>query len=314
MSERVPALARAADEAGAAAAALLEDADVLYAAAVRDVDDGVRGGTVLRGEVLARWQEFVGTGELLRGLQSGVARMRDRVTSMFTGRPMADQEVAEAVESSVESLVRAAADRAAERTAEAWRGRPGGAALLGASRSVLARSSEDFSERLRTEVRAWQGDVLTLVSSQGAQRRTAARLASFGVNGAGLTVMLLVFAQTGGLTGTEVLVAGGTSALSQKVLEAVFGDGAVRALATQARHDLMDRVEKLLGAEADRFRILVLDGAPDPGAAESLRAAAHDLERARRASAAVSRPAPPPAPPPAPAPEPRLSWWRRAFG
>jgi energy-coupling factor transporter ATP-binding protein EcfA2 len=316
MSERVPALARAADETSAAAAALLEDADVLYGAAVRDVDDGVRGGTVLRGEVLARWQEFVGTGELLRGLQSGVARFRDRLASAFTGRPLADQEVADAVESSVESLVRAAADRAAERTAEAWRGRPGGAALLGASRSVLARSSEDFAERLRTEVRAWQGDVLALVSSQGAQRRTAARLASFGVNGAGLTVMLLVFAQTGGLTGTEVLVAGGTSALSQKLLEAVFGDGAVRALATQARLDLMERVETLLGAEADRFRSLVQAGAPDPGAAAALRAAAHDLERARRESAEVSRPAPVPAPPdPAPAPdEPKQSWWRRVFG
>ena len=205
MSERVPALARAADESSAAAAVLLEDADVLYAAAVRDVDDGVRGGTVLRGEVLARWQEFVGTGELLRGLQSRVGRIRDRVASAFTGRPLPDEEVADAVESSVESLVRAAADRAAERTAEAWRGRPGGAALLGASRTVLARSSEDFAERLRTEVRAWQGDVLDLVSSQGAQRRTAARMASFGVNGAGLAVMLLVFAQTGGLTGAEVL-------------------------------------------------------------------------------------------------------------
>jgi hypothetical protein len=314
MSERVPALARAADEAGAAAAALLEDADVLYAAAVRDVDDGVRGGSVLRGEVLARWQEFVGTGELLRGLQSRVGRVRDRVTSALTGRPPAEEQVADAVESSVESLVRAAADRAAERTAEAWRGRPGGAALLGASRSVLARSSEQFSETLRTEVRAWQGDVLALVSSQGAQRRTAARLASFGVNGAGLTVMLLVFAQTGGLTGAEVLVAGGTSALSQKLLEAVFGDGAVRALATQARHDLMDRVERLLGAEADRFRSLVLAGAPDANAAAGLRAAAQDLEQARRASAAVSRPATPPPMPPAPVPPPKTSWWRRAFG
>jgi hypothetical protein len=234
---------------------------------------------------------------------------------MFTGRPMADEEVADAVESSVESLVRAAADRAAERTAEAWRGRPGGAALLGASRSVLARSSEDFAERLRTEVRAWQGDVLSLVSSQGAQRRTAARLASFGVNGAGLAVMLLVFAQTGGLTGTEVLVAGGTSALSQKLLEAVFGDGAVRALATQARHDLMERVEALLGAEADRFRELVRAGAPDPHAAAALRAAAHELEQARRASGEISRPAAPALAPVAPAPpELTQSWWRRVFG
>jgi hypothetical protein len=147
-------------------------------------------------------------------------------------------------------------------------------------------------------------------------------VASFGVNGAGLAVMLLVFAQTGGLTGAEVLIAGGTSAVSQKVLEAVFGDGVVRAMATQARLDLMERVEKLLADEAERFRTLVLAGTPDPGGAEGLRAAAHELELARRASAAVSRPSAPPArpapptlaAPPAAGPEPKLSWWRRAFG
>jgi hypothetical protein len=139
-------------------------------------------------------------------------------------------------------------------------------------------------------------------------------MASFGVNGAGLAVMLLVFAQTGGLTGAEVLIAGGTSALSQKVLEAVFGDGVVRALATQARHDLMDRVDKLLGAEAERFRTLVLAGAPDPAAAAALRAAAQELEQARRASSEVSRPAPRPAPAPVAEPTAKLSWWRRAFG
>ncbi len=314
MSERVPALARAADEASAAAAALLEDADVLYGAALREVDDGVRGGSVLRGEVLARWQEFVGTGELLRGLQSGIGRFRDRVTSVLTGRPPVAQEVAEAVESSVESLVRAAADRAAERTAEAWRGRPGGAARLGASRSVLARTSPEFSEALRTEVRAGQGDILELVASEGGERRTAARLASFGVNGAGLVVMLGVFAQTGGLTGAEIAVAGGTSALSQKLLEAVFGDAAVRALATTARGQLLDRVERLLRAEADRFRSLVLQGAPDPSAAAELRAAAAALEAARRGSTEVSRPVPVPAPAPAVEPVPaKMPWWRRAF-
>jgi hypothetical protein len=74
----------------------------------------------------------------------------------------------------------------------------------------------------------------------------------------------------------------------------------------------MDRVERLLDAEAERFRSLVLAGAPDPSAASALRAAGQDLEQARRASAQVSRPA---APPPAPlAPQPKISWWRRAFG
>jgi hypothetical protein len=116
-----------------------------------------------------------------------------------------------------------------------------------------------------------------------------------------------------------VLIAGGTSAVSQKVLEAVFGDGVVRAMATQARQDLMERVEKLLGGEAERFRALVLAGAPRPGrgrgaAGGGARAGAGPprLERVSRPAAAPApaRPAPPAERPP----EPRLSWWRRAFG
>jgi hypothetical protein len=309
MGQRVPALARHADEQSAAAATLRDEVDAFHAAACREVDDAVRGGTVLRGEVLARWQEFVGTGELLRTLQSRVGWLRDRITAAFTGRPLPDEEVAQAVETSVESLVRAAADRAAERTAEAWRGRPGGIGLLGADAAALGRTSDGFGEVLRDEVRAWQGDVLRLVTEQGAERRTAARLASFGVNGAGLLVMLAVFAQTGGLTGAEVVVAGGTSALSQKLLEAVFGDTAVRALAAQARHDLEERVERLLGAEADRFRARVDAAAPAPDAAAGLRAAAAALEQARRSTVAVSRPGPVPA-----AASASGSWWGRRGG
>ncbi len=300
MGERVPALARHTAEQAVTAGTLRDEVDARYAAACREVDDGIRGGSVLRGEVLARWQEFVGTGELLRSLQARVSRLRDRIASAFTGRPLADAEVAQAVESSLESLVRAAADRAAEDSAEAWRARPAGAALLSPD---LAHVSADFSDRLRDEVRAWQGRVLQLVTEQGAERRTAARLASFGVNGAGLVVMLAVFASTGGLTGAEVVVAGGTSALSQKVLEAVFGDAAVRALAAEARADLLDRVETLLSAEADRFRSLVAGAAPAPDAADALRTAAATLEQLRRATLTVSRPAPA-APPPPPSPPP----------
>ena len=94
-------------------------------------------------------------------------------------------------------------------------------------------------------MRAWQGVVLDLVREQSASKRATARLASLGVNGAGLTVMLAVFAHTGGLTGAEVVVAGGTSALSQKVLEAIFG---IRRCGRSRRRPARTfaRVERLL--------------------------------------------------------------------
>ena len=290
MRQRVSAVAREVDDQLAAAALLRDEADQFYADAAREVDDGVRSGTVLRGEVLARWQEFVGTGELTRSLEQRIGRLRDRVAAFVTGRPAPTEAVEQALESSLESLVRAAADGAAERTVDAWRVRPAGRALLGERTRVLGHSSDGFRPTLEREVRAWQGRVLELVAQEGGHKRTRARLATFGTNATGLVAMLAVFSSTGGLTGVELLVAGGTTAASHKVLEAVFGDSAVRELAALARDDLLERVEDLLATERRRFDDLVDAASPDVDAAIGLRAALDGFEKARRASRALARP------------------------
>jgi energy-coupling factor transporter ATP-binding protein EcfA2 len=291
LRQRVASVAREVDDQLATAALLRDEADSAYADAALEVDDGVRSGSVLRGEVLARWQEFVGTGEMTRGLEERIGRLRDRVTAFLLGREQPTGPVGQALESSVEALVRASADGAAERTVDAWRVRAAGRALLGDRPRALAHVSDDFRPALEREVRAWQGRVLQLVAEEGRERRTAARLASFGTNGAGLALMLAVFAQTGGLSGVELLVAGGTTAASQKVLEAVFGDSAVRALAATARADLLTSVEDLLATERARFTGIVDAVAPEPDASITLRTALDEFERARRSSRAVNRPA-----------------------
>ena len=200
--------------------------------------------------------------------------------SLLSGSPAADAELRVAVENRVESVVRAAAERAAERTATAWRGRvPGRALLEGAPE--LDRASPSLEAATEDEVRAWQGVVFELVSEEGAAKRSTARIASLGVNGAGLTVMLAVFAHTGGLTGAEIVVAGGTSAVGQKVLEAIFGDQAVRALAARAREDLVERVDRLLRADAARFDALLDAAAPE---ADSFARLHSSLDAIRRAA------------------------------
>jgi hypothetical protein len=252
LPSRVEIVQAAADDQRAAAADLRAGVEAAYKDAVAEVDEAVRSGSLLRGEVLARWHDVVGTGDLMRALESRVSWLRDRLRSFATGKPAADAELKAAVETSVDAVVLAAADRAAERAASEWRQLAAGRALLGAAPRLDAVSPA-LLERTKEEVRSWQGYVFELVRSEGESKRTTARLASLGVNGAGLTVMLAVFVSTGGLTGTEVVIAGGTSALSQKVLEAIFGDQAVRALAAQARTDLLERVDRLLDAEAARF-------------------------------------------------------------
>ncbi len=279
---RVAVIVAAVEGQEAAAAALQAAAVAAYETARDGVDDGVRSGALLRGEVLARWQEFVGTGEWMRSLQAQVGRLRDRITAGLTGRAAPGDDLKVALESSVEQLLRAEADRAAERTVTAWRALPGGPALLGDRARELESVSAPFAEAARTEVRGWQGHVLELVRTEGQGKRTTARFLSFGVNGAGLVVMVAVFAHTGGLTGGEGAVAVGTSALGQRVLEAVFGDAAVRSLADRAREDLRVRADRLLELERSRFDALVAEAAPAHGTASGLQAATRTLSAARQ--------------------------------
>jgi hypothetical protein len=127
--------------------------------------------------------------------------------------------------------------------------------------------------------------VLELVRREGAGKRSQARLLSWGVNGAGAALMIAVFASTAGLSGAEVVIAGGTTAVGQRLLEAVFGDNAVRELAVAARTDLDARVDRVLRMEQDRFAELLDDVAPTPDAAAELRAAVAGLATARGARA-----------------------------
>ncbi len=276
---RVGKIAQAVEDQLAAASHLKEAVEYAYGRALARVDDTVRSGSLLRGEVLARWHDVVGTGDFMRALETRVGWLRDRVRAFVTGKPTAEAELTAEVETSLDAVVHTAADEAAEGAADAWRQDPAGRAIL-AGEPRLDTASPTFLAETASEMRAWQGQVFELVRREGADKRSTARLASLGVNGAGLTVMLAVFLQTGGLTGAEVAIAGGTSALSQKVLEAIFGDQAVRALAAQARSDLLERVERLLAAEAERFTGLLAPRAPAPDAAGRLRDALGRVEQA----------------------------------
>jgi energy-coupling factor transporter ATP-binding protein EcfA2 len=270
---------RAAMEQLAAAAELRAEADLAYTAALREVETALRSGSLLRGEVLSRWHEVVGTGDVMRALETRVGWLRDRLKSIVTGSPAADAELKVEVEHRVEAVVRTAAERAAERTARAWRERVPGRALL-QDAPALERATSELAAAAEDEVRAWQGVVFDLVRDEGANKRATARLASLGVNGAGLTVMLAVFAHTGGLTGAEVVVAGGTSAVGQKVLEAIFGDQAVRTLASRAREDLVERVDRLLREEAGRYHALLDEAVPEADGFARLHAAVDAIRRA----------------------------------
>jgi hypothetical protein len=263
---------------------LRDDADRAYEEAVVRIDEASADGTLLRGEVLARWQEFVGTGELLRNLETRVGWLRDRIVGLVKGRPQQVDKVAVAVESGLETLLLENAEEAAERAEASWRSVQAGHNLVEDSGRDLGRASRDFRSRAERTVRDWQHGVLEMVRTEGADKRSTARVLAFGVNGLSVALMVVVFASTAGVTGAEVGIAGGSAVIGQKLLEAVFGDQAVRRLAANARKDLNRRVKVLLDTERQRYLDVLDELEVDPEAAENIRKVSRRIDDLRFAA------------------------------
>ena len=261
--------------------ALLAAAQECFDLARRRVEDGMTDGTLLRGEVLARWQEFVGTGEFFRQIESTVARWRDRITSAIKGTAAPADTLGEALQTGVAALVQANLETASADTTRAWRRLSGGNEVITATPG-LAGVPATSSAAVEQMVRAWQGEVFDLVRTEGQGRRTNARVAAYGVNAIGLFLMLVAFAQTGGLVGAEVGIAGGTAVLAQRVLEAIFGDQAVRQMAAKARARLLELVDELYAQERGRFAKALADHTAPSDQAERLEAAAVRLRSVPR--------------------------------
>lgn len=230
----------AATALGAAIGQAVEDAGERVRAATRD-------GSLLRGEVLSRWQELIGTGEFLKNLEATVGRFRDRIGAFFRGTKPPAEEVGTAVEDSLQVLLASEARRAATDVERAWRGDIGLRDLAADGAANLPQETALLSESA-THVVAWQNDLLQMVRTEGSGKRTTARALSLGVNGLGVILMVVVLASTGGvITGAEIAAAGGTAVVGQRLLEAVFGEDAVRRMASRSRDGLVEHGREVTG-------------------------------------------------------------------
>jgi hypothetical protein len=139
---RVPRMAAHVDAQVVLRTRLRREAETAYATALAAFDEGTHDGTLLAGEVLARWQDYAASGDLgtaLRG-KRGIAAMRrggkrartDATTSRYAA-------LEAALRAAVQALVVSVADRAAEQVTRAWRDNTGGAALLSAAEETRSR-------------------------------------------------------------------------------------------------------------------------------------------------------------------------------
>ncbi|WP_315296398.1 dynamin family protein [Rothia mucilaginosa] len=260
-----------------------------YEDALTTIDGALSDGSLLRGEVLSRWHDFVGTGDFFRSLDSTIGRLRDRVGSALRGQPAAAQKVEDALESGIHAVVLDAAARASENTRTRWRASRAGRSLLArldapqatsavpeqnAEAKGEVQSAEDiFSAAVAEQIRLWQGSVLEMIREEGSDKRKRARFLSLGVNAAAVMLMVAAFSLTGGITGIEAGIAGGSGVVGTKLLESIFGEDAVRRMATRARTDLLERMSGLLTEHAQPFTAVLEETDPQADAEDIHRAA-----------------------------------------
>ncbi|PRX96248.1 GTPase [Allonocardiopsis opalescens] len=270
---RIPALAQQVEVQVAAERALAEQVESAYATALAEVDEDTRSGSLLRGEVLARWQDVAASGEILRSLRVSRGRRREAGhPRRASGRV---QALDQAIRDGLEALLVAGAERAAEGVLERWRATPGGAAL--AATPELERSHEGLRRRARNAVSAWQSKVLELVTAEGLTKRSVAKFVSVDPETLSLVCMVGLLGFGSGQSGE-----GGAGAAPQRLLRALFGAEALRSIGDRARTDLRGRIGTVFEEEKLRFtQVIEGAGAPEESVAVQLYQATYTLEVTR---------------------------------
>jgi energy-coupling factor transporter ATP-binding protein EcfA2 len=310
---RVPALAAQVEAQAALRDELIAAVAAAYRVALTEIETSTADGSLVRGEVLARWQDFAGSGELLRALQARRAMGRQRRRR----GPARAQSLRAAVRTALESLLISVADRAAEDSVSRWRNLPAGAALLdqlaagedgdewggsqfaadaglifgldpaetGAPKdspeqvaAALARASADLPTRAARAVSLWQDQVLRAVMAENVTKRSIARLVNFDDESLATVLMIGLLVQKAPGADDEESTIG----IPQRLLTSLFGAGPLRDVAKRTRADLLDRISLIFDEETLRFSKIISEAeVPDAGAAVQLYQATYALEVTR---------------------------------
>ena len=205
-----------------------QDIAQLVASYARDVAFS-SSDDVLRGEVSSRIAEVLDMTKTVSRVFSGIG---SRLKGAIRGQAAPDVQAQR-------DLTGGLAQRLADQYHRAWQ------EALRRARPLVDTSSMDellnvdaTAQLARATAQQWTREVTELVREQAESSRVSGRMIAGSINVVTVSLMVAAFTMTGGLTGVEVGIAGASAALSQTILEAVFGERTVRSLAQQAREAL----------------------------------------------------------------------------
>jgi hypothetical protein len=136
---RVPAMAAHVEAQVVLRGELRRAAETAYESAFAEASAGLEDGTLLRGEVLARWEDCMVGDDLRPRRGAKPAKSPSRKGKRARRGPSRPTALNTALRSAVESFIVSVADRAAEATDGTWRADPAGAVLLTDAAAERAR-------------------------------------------------------------------------------------------------------------------------------------------------------------------------------
>jgi hypothetical protein len=136
---RVPAVAAHVEAQVVLRAQLRRAAETAYQNAFAEAGTGLRNGTLLRGEVLARWEDCVVGGDLRPRRGAKPAKGGTKKGKRARRGPSRAAALNTALRSAIESFIGSVADRAAEAVEGNWRADPAGSVLLADAAAERAR-------------------------------------------------------------------------------------------------------------------------------------------------------------------------------
>jgi energy-coupling factor transporter ATP-binding protein EcfA2 len=245
-----------------------------FQSALADAEKGLRGSALLHGEVLARWQDCVESGDLsARKAAKGKAKRARR-------GPQRLAALSSALREAVESFIISLADQAAEQVDSRWRESPAGALLLSDAAAERARGEQvkqifesafgdnklpatsDLSARAARAVAAWQDHLAHLARDAGERNPEAL----------GLVMAVAMLAEgSAGSSGAGTVATAANELLTARTTRTV-----------QDRADLLDRIRLLFDEELLGFAAVIDAAGPcDDVAAIRLYQAEYSLEAVR---------------------------------
>ncbi len=272
-------LAGAADKQVAGLGELRSQVDASVKAAAHRASTVLADGSLMHGELLARWSWFAGTGDVIGSMRAAIGRLRDRLAAAMSGQPQPGTEVRRALAGAVIALIQSATADAAGQVVSGWRAQEAGARLMAqagisGTYDVLRAIAAGHAEGAVSEVARWQDAVVALVKERGAARRLHPRYVTFGAAGVGVLLMIAAVTPPDD----------GPGRLSRRHLATIVGETAAGTMAAAARDDLVRRVESVLASAGDGFAAMLDSVRIDPTLGAWLRCQLEAIDAARGVS------------------------------